>query len=185
MQHQFKIHDVHEHMERLSEEMDAKLTFSGWEQRLDLPDSVGSGFILRMMIRPGLEVLVEYLILRENLQLHIEQECQVLGLAYHVSGDRYCEWNGTPVTTSLPPGRRCSSPIGPRYIWRRARRAKVAALKCGFVRSSLASILKTRMNGSGLKRFCIPIKIRFATASLHLQSKQSLMIRCLASTQDH
>lgn len=105
MQHQFKIHDVHEYMDRLSEGMDAKLTFSGWEQRLDLPDSVGSGFILRMMIRPGLEVLVEYLILRENLQLHIEQECQVLGPAYHVSGDRYCEWNGTPVTTSTSPGK--------------------------------------------------------------------------------
>lgn len=104
MQHQFKVYDVHEYMDRLSEGMDAKLTFSGWEQRLHLPDSVGSGFMLRMMIRPGLEVLVENLILRENLQLHIEQACQVLGLAYHVSGDRYCEWTGTPVTTSTSPG---------------------------------------------------------------------------------
>lgn len=78
MQHQFKIHDVHEDMDRLSEGMDAKLTFSGWEQRLDLPDSVGSGFILRMMIRPGLEV--EYLSCVKICSCILNRNAKSLGL---------------------------------------------------------------------------------------------------------
>ncbi|OME87935.1 hypothetical protein BK120_01005 [Paenibacillus sp. FSL A5-0031] len=104
MRHQFKLADVHEYIDLLSEGMDRKLSFSSWEQRLDLPESVGRGFISRMKIRPGMEILVEDLFLRENLKLYIEQECQVLGLAYQLSGEVYCEWNGTPIAISNSPG---------------------------------------------------------------------------------
>jgi len=104
MEHQFKLADVHEYMDLLSRGMESKLAFTGWEQRLILPESVGSGYISRMKIRPGMEILVEDMVLRDNLKLHIEQECQVLGLAYQLSGEVYCEWNGMPVSTSNSPG---------------------------------------------------------------------------------
>ncbi len=104
MQHQFTLADVHEYMDLLSVGMQSKLSLTGWEQHLVLPESVGSGYISRMKIRPGMEILVENMVLRDNLRLHIEQECQVLGLAYQLSGDVYCEWNGRAVSTSNSPG---------------------------------------------------------------------------------
>lgn len=91
-------------MDSLSEGLIGKLPYMGWEHRLELPESLGSGYIVRMMIRPGLEVLVENMDLRENLKLHIEQNCQVLGLTYHLSGQFYCEWNGASIPTSNSPG---------------------------------------------------------------------------------
>ncbi|OBZ18622.1 hypothetical protein A8L34_03370 [Bacillus sp. FJAT-27264] len=104
MQHQFRMTDVHEYMDFLSEGMAGKPSYQGWEQRLELPEQVGKGFISRMLIRPGMEVLVEDLTLHENMKLYIDQDCQVLGLAYQLSGDVYCEWNGAAATTSGSPG---------------------------------------------------------------------------------
>lgn len=104
MLHQFKLTDVHQYMNHLSEGIDSQLSLRGWEQQLKLPERLGQGSIMRMMIRPGMEVLIENLVLRENLKLRIDQDCQVLGFAYRLSGEGYCEWNSTPTTTSTSPG---------------------------------------------------------------------------------
>ncbi|WP_028592503.1 hypothetical protein [Paenibacillus massiliensis] len=90
MQHEFKLTRMHEYMDHLSLGLERKLSRSSWGQKLILPNELGNGTIHRMVIRPGMEVLLERLSLHQNLRLSIDQECQVLGLVYRLSGESYC-----------------------------------------------------------------------------------------------
>ncbi len=103
MQHNFKLTRMHEYMDHLSMGLERKLSRSSWGQQLILPNEVGNGMIHRMVIRPGMEILVERLSLHQNLRLRIDQECQVLGLVYRLSGESYCEWNNAICTNLSGP----------------------------------------------------------------------------------
>lgn len=103
MQHEFKLTGMHEYMDHLSLGLERKLSRSSWGQQLILPNEIGNGTIHRMVIRPGMEVLLERLSLHQNLRLRIDQECQVLGLVYRLSGESYCEWNNAVCTNLSGP----------------------------------------------------------------------------------
>ncbi|GEB32231.1 helix-turn-helix domain-containing protein [Brevibacillus parabrevis] len=88
--HVTKIHDL---FDQFTEMVEGQVQQKAWEQQLTIPAHIGKGKITRTQIRPGMEIMLTDITYHQDMQLQIQESCQLFELSYCVSGEIHCDWN--------------------------------------------------------------------------------------------
>ena len=101
------IRDIHDYFDHFSQLVHGHVQNNDWEQQFFLPSYIGNGTVTRMRIRPGMEIVISNMTLKQDLKLHVQEACRIFELNYSVSGEIYCSWNGKEHYTSEQTGNVC------------------------------------------------------------------------------
>ena len=102
----FSISDLNELFTEMSQQTGSAIINSKYEQAIKFPSLIGDGWIRRVQLRPGIELIIENLKLRDNLILEAEyNEANIaFGISFCLTGNARGKVYGMEEEFNIAPG---------------------------------------------------------------------------------